>query len=392
MKKNKNGIIFKVSSKYCLKTIFSHVEYNKFLEIIKYNKKLQKLLEISSKNYSLDCEVKENKTYTESTKYIEYEKMTPVYAVMKVFLFLFQYVYIFVFLMKSPYRKLVIGKKYYNLITGFFSFLNYCFYFYILLSIVLILLSEKAIKAILIIDLILFSFATSMLIWIFTVILNIENYNINWIIICFIILLILYIIIIIYSFVYIILLFKCTEITIRNKIYKYILKKIKGIKIEDKEINKDFLKKNKIEQKRYILGILDNLEYQHTDSQTQIINLINFNRGLQRIPKLLQEKKFNELIIKGNSEVTLFLFNHIFKIKNNTYLFKYKKGEFYNNLKKNDKEILKILSIVQLNKVEVFEKDNYEFILVYNDNDILRVGINLRTGSDYSERNVFIYN
>ena len=396
MKKNKNGLIFQVSSKYCLKTIFSHLKYNQFLKLIKYNKKLQKLLEISSKNYYLEYEVKEEKIESKRTENRDFDKLGIFPIIIKVILFLLQYVYIFVFLLKSPYRKLDIGNKNYNLIIGFFSFLNYVFYFYILLSVYLtIIMNDKESTFFLVflfIDLILFLFIACMLIWIFTVILEIDNYHMNWIVICFTIIFILYCLIPIYNFIFILLLFNCKEITITDKIYKYKLKGINGIKINDIEVAKDFLKKNKYEQKLYILSIFDKLEYRNSDSQSQIINLINFNRDLKRIPKLLLEKKVNDFIVKGNTEVTL-LFNQVFKLNNNMYLFKYQKGEFYKNLKKNDNEILKILSIVQLNKVIIFEKDNYEYIIVYNDNEVLRIGVNIRNNLfRNTEREIFIHN
>ncbi len=42
---NKCNII-KISSQYCLKSIFSYIEYNKVLKIVKYNKRIQKKLEL----------------------------------------------------------------------------------------------------------------------------------------------------------------------------------------------------------------------------------------------------------------------------------------------------------------------------------------------------------
>ena len=46
--------IFKVSSKYILHNIFSFLDYNKALNIIKYNKKLQNTLNIKLDDYSFD--------------------------------------------------------------------------------------------------------------------------------------------------------------------------------------------------------------------------------------------------------------------------------------------------------------------------------------------------
>ena len=47
---NKCNII-KISSQYCLKSIFSYIEYNKVLKIVKYNKRIQKKLELEESHY-----------------------------------------------------------------------------------------------------------------------------------------------------------------------------------------------------------------------------------------------------------------------------------------------------------------------------------------------------
>ena len=56
--------IFKISSTYCLKSILSYIEYNTTLKIVKYNKRIQKKLDINLKDYSLDYELKEQEKTT----------------------------------------------------------------------------------------------------------------------------------------------------------------------------------------------------------------------------------------------------------------------------------------------------------------------------------------
>ena len=46
-----NGRISKISSKYLLRDIFSFLEYNYVLKLIKYNKKLQKLFDVKNQYY-----------------------------------------------------------------------------------------------------------------------------------------------------------------------------------------------------------------------------------------------------------------------------------------------------------------------------------------------------
>ena len=48
----KNEEIFNIKSNYCMKTIFSYLDSNYILKLIKYNKKIKNILNISLKNYN----------------------------------------------------------------------------------------------------------------------------------------------------------------------------------------------------------------------------------------------------------------------------------------------------------------------------------------------------
>ena len=48
---SENGKILKISSKYLLNDIFSFLEYNYVLKLIKYNKNLQNLFNVKSQYY-----------------------------------------------------------------------------------------------------------------------------------------------------------------------------------------------------------------------------------------------------------------------------------------------------------------------------------------------------
>ncbi len=58
------GDIFKISSQYCLKTIFSYLAYKQVLNLLKYNKRIQKKLEINISNYE-----EYNKNYKQNCYY-----------------------------------------------------------------------------------------------------------------------------------------------------------------------------------------------------------------------------------------------------------------------------------------------------------------------------------
>ena len=55
-----NGKIFNISSKYLLNDIFSFLEYNYVLKLIKYNKKFQILFDVKNQYYDYNI-IKEKK-------------------------------------------------------------------------------------------------------------------------------------------------------------------------------------------------------------------------------------------------------------------------------------------------------------------------------------------
>ena len=46
-----DGNLFKISSVYCMKTIFSYLDYNHLLKVVRYNKELQNKLDLNLENY-----------------------------------------------------------------------------------------------------------------------------------------------------------------------------------------------------------------------------------------------------------------------------------------------------------------------------------------------------
>ena len=61
---SENGKILKISSKYLLNDIFSFLEYNYVLKLIKYNKNLQNLFNVKSQYYYYKI-IKEKKIINE---------------------------------------------------------------------------------------------------------------------------------------------------------------------------------------------------------------------------------------------------------------------------------------------------------------------------------------
>ena len=55
-----NEKIAKINSKYILNNLFSFIKYEQALKIMKYNKALQKKLNITLNDYTIDCIFEKN--------------------------------------------------------------------------------------------------------------------------------------------------------------------------------------------------------------------------------------------------------------------------------------------------------------------------------------------
>ena len=75
----------------------------------------------------------------------------------------------------------------------------------------------------------------------------------------------------------------------------------------------------------------------------------------EKIPNFIINPKFKLLLNKNEN---------IYKISNNLYIFKYNKNELQNLL--NDKEIINIIKFGFLDIINIIEKNNTEFISIYN--------------------------
>jgi len=76
-------------------------------------------------------------------------------------------------------------------------------------------------------------------------------------------------------------------------------------------------------------------------------------------------KSFSNLIINKNSEIILFYYKTIFQLSKWEYLIVIPVDEFEIRFKDEDKELITILLIKDLDKIQIYEKDNKEFIYIY---------------------------
>ena len=395
----KNERIFKINSKYIIQSIFSYLKYENALKISKYNKRLQKELDISPKDYTLNYSYKKDEqiSYIPKINYEQLNKTSLIIFISKIVLLFYQIIYSLIYFTIYSFINFDIDKHIYSFIIGFNKFLCYFFFMYIILSLFFLYfdldVNSKLTWFFLIINLAIYTFVFNMMIKV-----TIDNNQIrknnfyNWPIAYDIILVILYFIVII-NLIKLIILFKKFYSIYDINITLY-LKEFKGIKIKDFFIDSEFLKKSIIEQKNYLLEIVNELEIITSQRQDDIVSLINNYRESLMIPKLKYMKGIPDVFINKRSSIE-FSFNNIFRLKWKLYLFKYKIGDFIKEFNNKNKKILSILSIEFLNTVFIIEKGQFEYILVSDDKQYLYIGQNKKNNdtqlevSNYRERDRF---
>ena len=146
----------------------------------------------------------------------------------------------------------------------------------------------------------------------------------------------------------------------------YILNKINGINICDFELPKEYDKLNKNDK---INMIFKTEIYHYTtkldDTQKTLINKINQLRRQNNIPELRYDElqSLPDYIINKKTELILKEEQNVYKFYNNYYLIKYPISECQKDIK--DNNIINILSIDTLDRINIIRKDNYEYIALY---------------------------
>ena len=145
------------------------------------------------------------------------------------------------------------------------------------------------------------------------------------------------------------------------------IKKFKGFKINNFVFSKAFLfKPLNYSTIQYLLQKY--LLYTISSEQNNIINIINNLREKKNISKLKYNntemlndyfEKIDHFFSIGN----IFQFNH-----HKAYLFIYPIGEFKNKLLNNNEIIIKILMKGYLNNIIILQKENNEYILIFEEN------------------------
>ena len=153
-----------------------------------------------------------------------------------------------------------------------------------------------------------------------------------------------------------------------DDIKKYYLRQINGFDICDFKLPLEFDKLND-KDKIKIIFKKENMEkyrYAFDYSQIKLIYKINKLRRQNNIPEFQynEEQKFPENIINSKTELFFYEEKDIYKFSTNCYLIKYPISKCQKDIK--DKNIINILTIDFLDKINIMRKDNYVYIALYN--------------------------
>ena len=398
-----NCQISKISSAYCLKSIFAYIEFNTALKLVKYNKSLQKKLDINLKDYSLDYDLKVRKDKNETTLYRAASIVLLVIIYFALILFFYQFVFAIIYISnKKPdvKEKIEIIKNKENIQESFgksiiYERLQKLEISILVISPILLILSFIMYKQfnghlndrdVFFIGIIYLSIINGFKIYFLWEIYYIyENKKSNWVVINLLIMVVWFLIFFIYS-----LAFGFIEIFFGYKIVEttYIIK-FQGIEINPLEIDNNFYKKSPDEKKRYILNKTKEMTVKYSENKRyfeMIQSTINEYRIENQLDVLKFVEKLPKFIIKGNLLVK-FTLNNIIKIGYKKYLFKYPSGEFLEQLNAKNKKILGILSLDYLNSIKIVKIDKIEYILVYDDrNDKIDRNITVNYDNSITER------
>lgn len=393
--------ISKISSEYCFKSIFTYIKLNTVLKLVKYNKGLQKKLDINIKDYSLDYDLKVIKNKNHNSPYKETSDLIIILLLLFEMIFpIYQIIFSLIYITKKPgveekieniekyfqesFGKSIIYKRLQKLEISILVLSLRIFFF------CFIIYKKRWLKLIFFMEIIYQTIIHGFEIWFLWEIYYIyENKKSNWVVRN------LLAMIIIFSIFFIISIALCIlKILIVFDIIETIfIIKFKGIEINDLKIDDNFSKKNPAEKKRCILNKTEEMIVKYSENEKYIFQSINKYRKENKLDDLKYVNKIPEFIVEGNSLVKYSL-NNIIKIRYKKYLFKYPSGEFLSQLNVKNKNILDILSLDYLNSIKIVRIDKIEYILVYDDrndkNDMNKLSyfdISISEGNDFNNQN-----
>ena len=166
------------------------------------------------------------------------------------------------------------------------------------------------------------------------------------------------------------------DFPIEDDMIKFFINQFKGINIYAAELpngfgNLDDKEKNEIIFKKENLWLY---KYKsNTNKIDLILNKINAIRRENNLPLLnkSQEQYLPDFITKEKTKIYFYPNENIYKLSSNCYIFKYVKDEFQNHI--NNDEIMNIITNGLLDRINIIEKKEFEYISIYNSNPNVNV-------------------
>ena len=391
MEEKSISLLDKIKSKYILKKILclAYEDMKPVLKLVKYNKSLLN---------KLDINIKENYIY-EIKRKIERNQIKVCFfglnLAIYMFLFIFFFTYIISFYVGGKFNDENLKKGYNVKKKRFVDFMdNYILliYFAFIIALMIFIIINICcqyftLKRYTLLKIILITFFIDLIHCIayiikfsFTIKLIMENliqntslldeiwfYYIDEIIIG-----ISSVIIFIWLIFLVLVISNEEEFGIKDDIKKYFVNKLNGIDIYTFELPDRFDNLSDKEKSKIIFEKENLLEYKYKSNSYKlnlILNKINDIRVKINIPLMHLEKNecLPDFIINEKTKMYFYPNENIYKLSPNYYVFKYHKSKFQNDI--NNNEIKNILSNEVLDTISIIEKDEFEYISIYNKNN-----------------------
>ena len=385
--KNNKIISSKITNDKILKTIFSYIDHNYILKLLKNNKVSPKKIGIDSNNNKINNKSDYPKyEFIKETKFLSSvaDNEGPILSCVSSFLIcpLFIYFLIYTILLVSlkSFDDSNTKENYNKSSAKIIKTINLCLFIfvaaipgfgfsattYIFNNYQYELGIHNFFKSLLMIlfNLISLSFE-GLIIWKLVLSYEIKKDGIRWFMVMDYIFIFINIIYIIIQLFYAFMFFAtCGRLKLSKK-NVYTLISVNDIKIRNYELkNFDHLKEN--ERKKVVFDNYENYHYNLEGKQIDLINSINDFRNKNKVVKFQFDKdnKIPEFIFKKSSNLNILPEDNICKISDKEYLFKYPVDLFEHLFKQKDEKILEILLKDNLNYIQIFNQGETEYIYI----------------------------
>jgi len=385
------GDINNVSNNDILKSIFSYIDYQRLLKIIKNNNQIKDRLGISLDNYKDQSDMPkyyykdETKTYHERKGIGAQPFAMGMHVIctscLTCLFFIYSLVYTILLVSSDNFDESNSKENYDKSILETIKIINPClfifdalvlgsyflFIFYLIDCKIFYGVQVKIKKAIIILIILAFIVFEGLVIWKLVLSYKIKKEEIAkpW----FMTMDYLFIIFNGIYTIYLILISYCHFDMNAGKIItegRIILKSFNNIEIENYFLPKNFSKWKNKEKKKYILRNYKNFKYNISGSNISLIEEINNFREKNNLQKFAIEgyNAIPDFIVQPPAITMIYKDQHIFKLSNKEYLLKYPIYRFESLYRQKDEDIISILSKNNLNHIQMITQKRIEYIYI----------------------------